>query len=434
MFFSRPEGGERAILVSFTFHHHDIILDDTDKEEFELLCESAGFEILTHVTGQRSIPSTRFFIGSGKVDELKELIALHNAKVILFNHALSPSQERNLEKTLDCYVLDRTGIILDIFSQRAQTFEGRLQVELAKCQHMATRLVRGWTHLERQQGGAGTRGGPGETQLEIDRRLIRQRINQIEKRLEKVRASRNQSRRARKRAELPVISIVGYTNAGKSTLFNVMTDANVLVKDQLFATLDTTLRRLSLETLGEIIIADTVGFVKHLPHKLVNAFRATLEESIYVDILLHVVDAADPNRQEKIDAVNEVLQEIEADQITQLVIYNKIDQLDDEQPRIIYGEDGKPLSVWVSAAKQQGLTLIKQALVELLAEHNQLVTLIVPPKYGALRSLLYEKGGVQSEQISEQGSYVIDVIVEAKMLERLKKQYHEITIQQYENA
>lgn len=430
MFFSRPEGGERAILVTFAFYQEHSTPNHfiADPEEFELLCEAAGFLSLAHLKGKRSAPSARYYIGSGKVDELAELIAVHDAKVILFNHALSPSQERNLEKTLGCYVLDRTGVILDIFSQRAQTFEGRLQVELAQCHHMSTRLVRGWTHLERQQGGAGTRGGPGETQLEIDRRLVRHRINQIEKRLDKVRASREQSRRARKRAEKSIISIVGYTNAGKSTLFNAVTNANVLEKDQLFATLDTTLRKLHVDTLGEVVLADTVGFVKNLPHKLVDAFRATLEESIYADLLLHVVDASDPDKREKIEAVNAVLKEIEADKIPQIIVYNKIDLAPDETPRITYGEDGKPIAVWMSAVTGDGLELINQVLIEHLAGDNQLLQLELPAHLGAVRSYLYSLGAVQAETVTEQGVYLLDVIIGERHLSRLKSKYHGLVV------
>ena len=324
MFFERHEGGERAILV------HLEGLDEQrqeDPQEFIELVRSAGAENAGFLTISRHQPTPRFLIGSGKVDELRALVKASEGELVIFNHTLTPSQERNLERELECRVIDRTGLILDIFAQRARTHEGKLQVELAQLDHLSTRLVRGWTHLERQKGGIGLRG-PGETQLETDRRLLRVRIKQITKRLEKVRSQRDQARRARRRAEIPVVSLVGYTNAGKSTLFNTLTVSEVYAADQLFATLDPTLRRIDLADIGPVILADTVGFIRHLPHKLVEAFRATLEESSQADLLLHVIDAADEERESNVDQVHHVLGEIGALELPMLEVYNKIDLID----------------------------------------------------------------------------------------------------------
>ena len=295
-----------------------------DPREFEELVLSAGGDPAAYVMGARSAPHPGTFVGSGKLEEIRDEVALREAEVVMFNHVLSPSQERNLEQELECRVLDRTGLILDIFAQRARTHEGKLQVELAQLQHVSTRLVRGWTHLERQKGGIGLRG-PGETQLETDRRLLRVRIKSITGRLAKVHKQRDQGRRSRRRAEVPTVSLVGYTNAGKSTLFNRLTASDVYAADQLFATLDPTLRRIDVSDLGPVILADTVGFIRHLPHKLVEAFRATLEESRESDFLLHVVDACSEEREDNIFQVNEVLHEIGADTVPFLMVYNKID-------------------------------------------------------------------------------------------------------------
>ncbi|HCB43376.1 MAG TPA: GTPase HflX, partial [Pseudomonas sp.] len=329
MFFERHEGGERAILV------HLEGLDEQrqeDPQEFIELVRSAGAENAGFLTISRHQPTPRFLIGSGKVDELRALVKASEGELVIFNHTLTPSQERNLERELECRVIDRTGLILDIFAQRARTHEGKLQVELAQLDHLSTRLVRGWTHLERQKGGIGLRG-PGETQLETDRRLLRVRIKQITKRLEKVRSQRDQARRARRRAEIPVVSLVGYTNAGKSTLFNTLTVSEVYAADQLFATLDPTLRRIDLADIGPVILADTVGFIRHLPHKLVEAFRATLEESSQADLLLHVIDAADEERESNVDQVHHVLGEIGALELPMLEVYNKIDLIDGFEPQ-----------------------------------------------------------------------------------------------------
>ncbi|MCP1365243.1 GTPase HflX, partial [Halomonas sp. BBD48] len=311
MFFERPDAGETAVLVHIDFQDEQ---EREDPGEFLELVRSAGAEPATLMQGSRRKPDPRAFIGSGKVEELRELLAIHQAELVIFNHALSPSQERNLERSLKCRVLDRTGLILDIFAQRARTHEGKLQVELAQLEYMSTRLVRGWTHLERQKGGIGLRG-PGETQLETDRRLLRARIKSIHKRLDKVRSQREQNRRARSRAEIPSVSLVGYTNAGKSTLFNALTASEVYAANQLFATLDPTLRRLEITDVGPVVLADTVGFIRHLPHKLVEAFQATLQEAAEASLLVHVIDAADPDRELNIGEVEGVLEEIGADEV-----------------------------------------------------------------------------------------------------------------------
>lgn len=312
--FERPDAGERAILVHLTLR--------AGQEDLRELTKSAGAEPVFTLTGSRITPDPKYFIGSGKLEELQHAVSEHNADIVLFNHPLSPSQERNLEKALSVRVVDRNGLILDIFAQRAQTFEGKLQVELAQLRHLSTRLVRGWTHLERQKGGIGLRG-PGETQLETDRRLLGIRIKQIQHRLEKVARQRHQGRRKRKKADLASISLVGYTNAGKSTLFNKLTGADCYAANQLFATLDPTLRRCRLSNGSEIVLADTVGFIRHLPHELVAAFRSTLQEASEANLLLHVIDANAEDRDDTIFQVEQILQEIGADKIRQLQVYNK---------------------------------------------------------------------------------------------------------------
>jgi GTP-binding protein HflX len=315
---------------------------------------SAGGDPVALIGGQRSSPNPRYFVGTGKLEEIRQQVNFHEAEIVLFNHALSPSQERNIEQELQCRVLDRTGLILDIFAQRARTHEGKLQVELAQLKHMSTRLVRGWTHLERQKGGIGLRG-PGETQLETDRRLLRVRITSITKRLDRVRKQRDQGRRARDRADIPTVSLVGYTNAGKSTLFNALTRADVLVADQLFATLDPTLRRIMVPDIGPVVLADTVGFIRHLPHKLVEAFRATLEEAAQSDLLIHVIDCADEERADNIQQVKQVLKEIGAEAISVIEVYNKVDLLD-AMPRIDRDQNDEIEKIWLSAQQQTGLT------------------------------------------------------------------------------
>jgi GTP-binding protein HflX len=413
-FFERHQGGERAVLV-----HLDLRNDaqDEDLDEFRLLAGSAGVATVALITGSRQRPDPRFYAGTGKVAEIREAVQQQEADVVLFNHALSPAQERNLEKELQCRVLDRTGLILDIFAQRARTFEGKLQVELAQLQHLASRLVRGWTHLERQGGGIGMRG-PGETQLETDRRLLKARVKALTERLDKVRQTRAQGRAARQKAQVPTISIVGYTNAGKSTLFNRVTKADVYAADQLFATLDPTLRRIELGQLGPVVLADTVGFIRHLPHKLVNAFRATLEETVEADLLLHVVDVASAERDRNIEAVNEVLNEVGANAPV-LMVYNKIDSLDTHTPRLDRDDLGRPSAVWVSARDNLGLDLLQAAIIERLATNLVEDDLSLLPTQGRLRARLFAAGAVLSEQHGENGNSVLRVRMARHDLEQL---------------
>lgn len=415
MFFERHEGGERAILVHLDGQDPEA---REDPQEFQELAHSAGAETACFVTVPRQRPTAKYLIGSGKVAELRELVQAEQAELVIFNHVLTPSQERNLERVFECRVLDRTGLILDIFAQRARTHEGKLQVELAQLGHMSTRLVRGWTHLERQKGGIGLRG-PGETQLETDRRLLRIRIGQIKQKLEKVRSQREQARRGRKRADIPSVSLVGYTNAGKSTLFNALTDADVFAADQLFATLDPTLRRLEVDDLGPIVLADTVGFIRHLPHKLVEAFRATLEESSNSDLLLHVIDAHEPERLAQIEQVLVVLGEIGAQDLPMLEVYNKVDLLEGVEPQIQRDAEGRPQRVWLSARDGRGLDLLRQALAELLGHDMFVATLCLPQSLARLRAQLFALGVVQSESYDEQGRSVLAVSVPRGELNRL---------------
>jgi len=415
LFFERHEGGDRAILVHLDGQNSEA---REDPQEFQELALSAGAETVAFF----SIPSNRltakYLIGSGKVEELRDQVKACEADLVIFNHVLTPSQERNLERAFECRVLDRTGLILDIFAQRARTHEGKLQVELAQLDHMSTRLVRGWTHLERQKGGIGLRG-PGETQLETDRRLLRVRIRQIRQKLEKVRSQRDQARRGRQRADIPSVSLVGYTNAGKSTLFNALTSSEVYAADQLFATLDPTLRRLDLDDLGPIVLADTVGFIRHLPHKLVEAFRATLEESSNSDLLLHVIDSHEPERDQQIEQVLAVLGEIGAQDLPMLEVYNKLDLLEDVEPQIQRDADGKPQRVWLSARDGRGLPLLRQAIAELLGDDLFVGTLQLPQRLARMRAQFFDLGVVQSESYSEDGSSLLAVRLPRIELNRL---------------
>ena len=414
MFFDRPDSGELAVLV-----HLELAKDQApeDPREFEELVLSAGGDPVALVGGQRAAPHAKYFVGTGKLEELKRTVQVESAELVIFNHTLSPSQERNLERALECRVLDRTGLILDIFAQRARTFEGKLQVELAQLRHMSTRLVRGWTHLERQKGGIGLRG-PGETQLETDRRLLRTRITAIEKRLVKVRTQRDQGRRSRLRADIPTVSLVGYTNAGKSTLFNHLTQAGVYVKDQLFATLDPTMRRLQVPDLGPLILADTVGFISHLPHSLVQAFRATLEEASNSSLLLHVIDAAAQERLHNIEQVNEVLAEIGALDLPQLRVFNKIDLLH-MTPRIDRDDEGRPVAVWLSAQTGEGMDLLFEAIADCLGRDMISGWLLLAPGRGRLRAQLYQQQVVSGERHREDGSVELNLRLPKSDLLRL---------------
>jgi len=415
LFFERPEGGETSVLVHIELHSER---EQEDPVEFEELVRSSGAIPVCFVKGSRKSPDARTFVGEGKLEEIAEAVREHNAELVLFNHSLTPSQERNLEKVLKCRVLDRTGLILDIFAQRARTYEGKLQVELAQLQHSVTRLKRGWTHLDRQKGGVNLRGA-GETQLELDQRMIRQRIKAINKSLEKVRAQREQGRRARKRAEVPVISLVGYTNAGKSSLFNAITDAGTYAANQLFATLDATLRQIQLPSFGEAVLVDTVGFISHLPHKLVEAFRATLEETAQADLLLHVVDIANEAHDYYIEQVHEVLTEIGADEVPCLQVLNKIDLLEDVEPHIDRDEHGKPKRVWVSAKTGAGMDLLMAAISEMVADDVVSEQLVLEPAQGRLRARLYARGAVNREDIDEQGRTILNIRMPRLDYERL---------------
>ncbi|NOT67701.1 MAG: GTPase HflX [Methylophilaceae bacterium] len=358
--FDRPSGGDAAVLVSLDFGETDY---QESLEELRQLAISAGMQVRGTVEGRRPRPDAKYFIGTGKADELSLAMKATSSQVAVFNHDLSPSQQRNLERLLECRVADRTGLILDIFAQRAQSHEGKLQVELAQLEHLSTRLVRGWTHLERQKGGIGVRGGPGETQLELDRRMLRVRIKGLREKLDKLKKTRNLQRRARRRSQVMSVSLVGYTNAGKSTLFNQLTQSGAFTADQLFATLDTTSRKIFMPEGGAVILSDTVGFIKHLPHALVEAFGATLEEAAQADLLLHVVDAASSNRDEQILQVNRVLEEIGAAQVPQVLVLNQIDRLG-LAPGLERDEYGRIGKVRISAKTGEGLDLVRLVISE----------------------------------------------------------------------
>ena len=402
--FERPRSGERAVLVRLGL---GAPVDPEDLREFRQLAVSAGAIPVGTITGRRERPDPRYFMGSGKAEELKEAVHASAAEVVLVDHALSPSQERNLEKLIERRVLDRNGLILDIFAQRARSSEGKLEVELAQLKHIASRLVRGWTHLERQKGGIGLRG-PGETQLESDRRIIGQRVRVLTKRLEKIRQQRETGRQMRAEIPVPSFALVGYTNAGKSTLFRALTGNDAYIADQLFATLDPTVRRLMLPGGTAVVVADTVGFIRELPHELVAAFQSTLTEARAATLLLHVVDASNPRRDEQISHVDTVLDEIDAREIPQLLVYNKIDRLD-EPPRIDRDPHGRATAVWISAERGIGIDLLLSAVAERLARFARQARVRMPASAGALRSKLYAAHVVRGETAGDDGSMELSV-------------------------
>jgi GTP-binding protein HflX len=402
--FERPRAGERAVLVRLGLGAQ---VEPEDLLEFTQLAQSAGAQPVATVTGRRERPDPRYFVGSGKADELRSVAEQHSADIILVDHALSPSQERNLEKLTGRRVLDRNTLILDIFAQRARSFEGKLEVELAQLKHIGSRLVRGWTHLERQKGGIGMRG-PGETQLETDRRLIATRVRVLTKRLAKIKQQRETGRQLRAEIPVPSVALVGYTNAGKSTLFRALTGADAYVADQLFATLDPTVRRITLPGGTAVVAADTVGFIRELPHELVAAFQSTLTEAREATLLLHVVDASDPRRDDHIAQVDEVLQEIGAEDIPQIILYNKIDRLQ-TQPRVDRDAEGRIEAVWISAQLRLGMDLIAAAVAERLARFARRARVLMPAAAGALRSRLYAAKAVRGERTTEEGALELEV-------------------------
>ena len=397
-------------------------VDPHDTAEFKSLAASAGTVGVGLVLASRARPDPKYFVGSGKAEEIRLCAEQHDADVVLVDQTLSPSQERNLEKLTNRRVLDRNGLILDIFAQRARSFEGKLQVELAQLSHLASRLVRGWTHLERQKGGIGLRG-PGETQLETDRRLIGKRIKTLKMRLEKLARQRDTSRHVRREVPVPTVALVGYTNAGKSTLFNALTGSATFVADQLFATLDPTVRQVELEGIGEVVLADTVGFVRELPHELVAAFRSTLQEAREADLLLHVVDAGDPQREERILQVREVLKSIGAGELRELLVFNKLDLVQPEQdaahPRIVLGEDGVASQAWVSAVTGSGLPELRRAMAHAVRPNQVRRTLHLALPAAAVRSDLYRRNAVRAERQCDDGSWELTVELDSAEIAKL---------------
>jgi GTP-binding protein HflX len=402
--FERSRKGERALLVQPQWVGES---DPDALAEFRELARSAGASVVGTLSARIERPNPKFFIGSGKAEEVKALKLAENADLILVNHALSPVQERNLEQFTQCRVVDRTGLILDIFAQRARSHEGKLEVELAQLKHMSTRLVRGWTHLERQRGGAIGLRGPGETQLELDRRLLAARVKQLTQWLQKVETQRSTARRARERNALPLVSLVGYTNAGKSTLFNALTGAGVYAADQLFATLDPTLRRIGGLNCGPFVLADTVGFIRDLPHDLVAAFKSTLAETRDADLLLHVVDCADPERDRRIEEVERVLAEIGAQGVPQILVFNKLDRLANgegmPEPRMEMLDGGRLPRVWASATHAIGLDLLRDTIARALQGTRVHHWLHLPVDAGRLRARLFAQGLIANERHADSG-------------------------------
>ena len=411
---------ETAIAVQVWFDKEN----NDDLQEFLLLAESAKVNVLQIMTTRRNVPQARYFVGSGKAEEIADAVHQLDVSVVLVNHQLTPAQTRNLENLCQCRVIDRTALILDIFAQRARSHEGKLQVELAQLKHLSSRLVGRKTRLDQQKGAVGLRG-PGETQLETDRRLIKVRIAQLQNRLAKVEKQRN--RQTRQKADIPTISLVGYTNAGKSTLFNFITQANVYAADQLFATLDPTLRRLQIQDVGTAILADTVGFVRDLPHDLVSAFKSTLQETVEASLLLHIIDASDNRKLENIEAVNSVLEEIKADNVPVLLVYNKIDLLENVAPHIEYDDENKPVAVYLSAHSGGGIALLLEAIKVRLTNESLSFTLTLLPQEGKIRHALYQLDSICEEKISDKGEFILRVRVDKVEWLRLCKQFPQLS-------
>ncbi|MBI2995005.1 MAG: GTPase HflX [Gammaproteobacteria bacterium] len=407
-----------AVLVHIDFRNPRF---NEELDEFRQLAESASLSATRVISGHRSVPHARLFVGTGKVEEIRAAIAETRSRVVVVNHELSPGQERNLEKACGCRVLDRIGLILEIFAQRARSYEGKLQVELARLERQSTRLVRGWTHLERQKGGIGLRGGPGETQLETDRRLIARRMKNIHARLEKVRHQRQQGRRLRRRNTTPLVSLVGYTNAGKSTLFNRLTGAMVYAADKLFATLDPTLRQSRVAPDRTAVLSDTVGFIRHIPHGLIKSFHATLQEVAEADLLLHVVDANAEQRDLHMQQVNGVIEEIGAGAVPQIIVYNKIDMNPQLQPRVEMHNGGAP-AVWLSALSGTGVDALCGLMARVLQPLPEIEELHLPPGAGALRARLFEFGAVSREECDERGGWIIQVSIDPRALRRIARE------------
>ncbi|MEE8321208.1 MAG: ribosome rescue GTPase HflX [Gammaproteobacteria bacterium] len=406
---------QHAILVHIDFRSTG---NNEELDEFIELASSSGLTDTSLITGRRNRPDPGFFVGTGKADEIAQSVSRQHAELVIFNHELSPAQERNLERHINCRVIDRIGLILEIFAQRARSYEGKLQVELAQLQHLTTRLIRGWTHLERQKGGIGLRG-PGETQLETDKRLIGKRIKTLNSRLEKVRQQRHQGRRQRKKAAIPVISLVGYTNSGKSTLFNRITGASVIVADKLFATLDPTLRRVDIKSGRSFILSDTVGFIRHIPHDLIDAFHATLEETQEADLLLHVIDVNVDHRHSRTEQVNQVVEDIGASSIPQIEIYNKIDLHGTIVARAEIGKTGQCHRAWISAKTGAGVEQLLELIGKVLGPQRQAHRLCLPASAGEFRAKLFRLGAVCEEQGRASGGWIIDVELDNVSLSQL---------------